>query len=116
MLKLLNPWFLLAIVLAIVGAGGYGVHVGKSLERAAYAKELSLEQKIQQTLAEEVAKIEIINRPRIEKLETITREVPVYRDCQHTDAAFGLLNDIAEGKASVPAGDGVVSEADPVDR
>jgi hypothetical protein len=111
-LKLLNPWAILAVVLAIVGAGGYGMKLGRDLEIAKQAKEVALEERIQKTLAEEVSKIKIVNRPKIEKLETITREVPVYTDCQHTDAAFGLLNDIAEGKTSIGNGDRVVPEAD----
>lgn len=112
MLKFLNPWVILAFVLALGGAYGYGIHTGKGLEQAARAKELSLEERIQQTLAGEVAKIKIINRPKIEKLETITREVPVYSQCEHTDDALRLLNDILTGKTTVRPGDSVVPAAD----
>jgi hypothetical protein len=111
-LKVLNPWAILAVVLAIAGAGGYGIHLGKSLERAEYAKQLSLEEKIQQTLATEVSKIQVINRPKIERVETITREVPVYRDCRHDPAVLGLLNDLLRGKTTVTAGDSIVPAAD----
>jgi hypothetical protein len=111
-LKFLNPWVILAVVLAILGAGGYGMHLGVSLEQAKQAKQLSLEEKIQQTLATEVSKIQVINRPKIERLETITREVPVYRECRHDPAVLGLLNDLLTGKTTVPAGDSVVPAAD----
>ena len=115
MLKFLNPWVILAVVLAILGAGAYGVHLGQSLEQAKRAKELSLEEKIQQTIAGEVSKIKVINRPKIEKLETITREVPVYNSCEHSDDAFRLLNDILTGKTTVGPGDSVVPATDGAD-
>jgi hypothetical protein len=115
-LKLLNPWAILAVVLAIVGAGGYGIHLGRGLEVAARAKEMTLQEKLQHTIAEEVSKIKPVNRTRVEKVETITREVPVYRDCRHDPAVLGLLNDLLTAKRTLPAGEGVVPAVDAVAR
>ena len=112
MLKWLNPWVLLAFILALAGATGYGIHLGKSLEQAKMAEQLSLREQIQQTLAEEVSKIKVTNTTIRGKVETITRENTIYRDCKHSPDTLGLLNDILAGKVSKPAGDSVVPATD----
>ncbi len=112
MAAFLNPWVILAGVLALAGAGAYGVHVGRGLEIAAHAKEKSLEERIQQTLAQEVSKIRVVNKTIQGKVETITRENTVYRDCHHDPATLGLLNDILTGKVAEPTGGSVVPAAD----
>jgi hypothetical protein len=48
-----------------------------------------------------------------QKTETITREVPVYRDCHNTPDEFRLLNDALSGGDSTERSDGVtVPKAD----
>lgn len=112
MLKFLNPWVLLAVLLAVAGAGAYGIHVGRGLEQAARAKEMSLEQRIQLTLATEVSKLKVTNTTIRQTIQEKTREVPVYRDCRNDPTVVGLLNDILAGRATVPAGGGILPAAD----
>jgi len=116
MLKWLNPWVILAFILALAGATGYGIHLGKSLEQAKQGRQLSLEQKIQTTIATEVSKIKVTNTVVRGKVETITRENIVYRDCRNDPAVVGLLNDILAGKTSVAAGDRKLPAVEPVGR
>jgi hypothetical protein len=108
-----NPWAILAVVLAIVGAGGYGMKVGRDMEIARHAKEMTLQEKLQQTLAEEVSKIKVTNTTTRQTINAKTIEVPVYRDCRNDPVVVSLLNDILTGKATAPAGSGVVPAADP---
>lgn len=114
-----KPYAILAIVLCIISAAGSGYLKGrldaKNAAAAARSKEMTLEQKIQTTIAEEVAKIKVTNTYVRGKIETITREVPVYRECVHDPRVLGMLNDVLTGKATVPSGGSVVPAADPVD-
>ncbi len=113
-----NPWILLGVLVAILTAGGSGYMKGrldaKNAAASARAKEMALEQKIQTTIAEEVSKIKVTNTVIRGKIETVTREVPVYRECVHDPVVLRMLNDVLTGKVSVPGGDHVVPAADPV--
>lgn len=111
---MLNPYIVLGVLLAIIGAasGGY-IYGGKHARNAMEAQELReqrLLDKVAETTAEQIAQIEIKNTTIRQKVETVTREVPVYRDCEHTDDVYGLLNDALEG-GPLPS-PGVVSKAD----
>lgn len=112
----LNPWVILGVLLAIAGAGVYGIHVGRGLEIAARAKEVALEERIQRTLATEVSKLKVTNTTIRQTIQGKTIEVPVYRDCRNDPAVVGLLNDILAGKAAKPAGGVVVPAADAAQR
>jgi hypothetical protein len=109
------PWLILAVTLLIgaAGAGGYwqGARHKADEIAAQTAREAVLVEKTreaaQQAAAEAISRIEVKNVTIRQKAETITREVPVYRDCHHTPDALGLLNDaLAPGAA----------ESRPVDR
>ncbi len=114
-----NPWVIVGVLLMVVGAGGSGYLKGRLDAKNAYAsaraKELTLEQKIQTTIAEEVSKIKVTNTVVRGKIETIVRENIVYRECVHHPDVLRMLNDVLAGKASVPSGDHVVPAADPAD-
>lgn len=112
MLKLLNPWAILAVVLAIVGAGGYGVHLGQSIERAKQAEQLSIRETIQQSLAQAVSEIKVTNTTTRQTIYAKTIEKEVYRECRNDPAVVGLLNDILAGKVAKPTRDLVVPAPD----
>lgn len=116
MLKLFNPWMILAAIVALGGAFAYGTHIGYEHSQngyiAAQAKQLSLEEKIQTAIANEVSKIKVTNTVVRGKVETITRENIVYRDCRNDAAVVGLLNDLLTGKTHVPVGDRVLPAPD----
>lgn len=98
---LANPWAIVVIVLGLVashGAVGYkAYHVGQDALIAAQAKEdaktAEVRQEVLDFVAEKLAEMKVEHQTIRQKTEVITREVPVYRDCQHDDVAFGLLND-----------------------
>lgn len=67
----------------------------------------------QQGAAEAIAATDIKQVTIRQKVETITREVPVYRDCINDPAVERLLNDARANTAPAaePAGSGVLPEA-----
>lgn len=117
------PWLILAVTLLVGAAGAGGYWQGskhKADEIAAQeARESALVLKATEAAtlaaAEAISKIEVKNVTIRQKAETITREVPVYRDCHHTPDALGLLNDaLAPGAAQTqPADRGKLPAADP---
>ncbi len=116
MLRLINPWFVLAALIALASAGSAGYIKGSKDQRRAHIAEIAeqqtLAEQLEQTIATEVGKIKITNTYVRGKIETITREVPVYRECVHDPRVVSLLNDILAGKASVATGQSVVPAAD----
>jgi hypothetical protein len=119
-LRFLNPWVILGVLLAIAGAGGLGYYKGNAHARTAAlaeaAKQMTLEEKIQTTIATEVSKIKVTNTTLKQTIQGKTVEVPVYRDCRHDPVVLGLLNDLLTGKQTAkPASGLVVPAADSVD-
>lgn len=96
----MNPWGLLAIVVASVAITG-GVYMqgrkdGANSELAAQAREDKAAARATQAAASAVAvaisKIEVKNVTIRQPLETIVRTEPVFRDCRSGVAAVQLLN------------------------
>lgn len=117
--RLLNPYLILAVILAIGGAatGGYlrGRH-DENVEMLADAqKQRTLQDVIEAGIAKGVSEIKVQNTTIRQNLETITRENTVYRDCKLDAAAFSLLNAALEGRAAPAAGHDLVPAADSVD-
>lgn len=60
----------------------------------------------QKGAAIEISKIRVRNTVVQGRIQTIVKDNPVYRDCEHDDAAFRLLNDALTGQepsdSSVP--------------
>lgn len=119
MRSLLNPWVILAIILALAGATTAGYLRGRhdeNVEMLADAqKQRTLQDVIEAGIAKGVSQIKVRNTTIKQNLETITRENTVYRDCKLDAAAFGLLNAALEGRAAPAAGSSVVPAADPAE-
>lgn len=117
--KLLNPWVILAIILAIGGAatGGYlrGRH-DENVEMLADAqKQRTMQDVIEAGIAQGVSQIKVQNTTIRQNLETVTRENTIYRDCKLDPTAFGLLNAALEARAAPAAGNRIVPAVDPAD-
>lgn len=115
----MNPSVLLAAlvvwVASIGGAFFYGQGVGKD---AQVAKEAAVKDAIAETrkaalegAADAIAKIKVRSTTIQGKVETIVRDKPVYRDCQHDPDGLRNVNEALGGRTG-PAGSGVVPGAD----
>lgn len=97
----LNPQVIGATFLAFVlGCGGmyiWGRHDGKAIEAGRQMQNAELIRQVeaaaQRAAASEIAKIEIKNVTIKQKAETVTREVPVYRECTHDALGMQLVNE-----------------------
>jgi len=113
MLGLPNPYVMLGALGLVIGAFFYGSHVGKA---ETLAKQVSNELLIakaaeasQQAAAKEISKIQVVNKTIQGKVETITRENTIYRDCHNSSSALRLLNGALSGQPwTEPTGSGVV--------
>jgi hypothetical protein len=113
-----NPYVLLAAgVLAValaIGGFTFGVKYQRGQEARAEQLIARVRDEAQLGAAEAIAKIEIKNTTIRQQLETVTREVPVYRDCRNTDDGMRLINDALRGPGA--AGRGELSGTDAADR
>jgi hypothetical protein len=96
------PLILLVVYLASgIGAFFYGRNLGiesAQLEQAEQQKLIAaVESRAQAGAAAEIAKIKVVQQTINRKVETLTREVPVYRDCVHDPAVTGLLDQARAG-------------------
>jgi hypothetical protein len=118
-----NPYALLAIfglLVASLGTVGYkGYRMGENACIAEHAKLLSVELRTRDAAmaaaAEAIQKIEVHNTTVRQKTETVTREVPVYRDCRHSADGLRLVNQ-ALTNAEEPAAGSELPPADAADR
>lgn len=118
---LANPWVLLAAVLALGASHTYAyVKGGTSRENSILAEQKrqdELVQKIQQSTAQQLAQIEIVNKTIYQRATREVIEKPVYRDCHHDADTLGMLNSALTNTASAEStGDSVVSGADTTSR
>lgn len=108
---MMNPWVILAIVLAFIGVGtGAYIKGGRDAvnrEQAQAAREEKIAQiayeNSQRAAGEAVAGIKIINKTFRTELEKETIRDPVYSNCFMSDSAFSLLNRHLEGPPTVGA-------------
>jgi len=102
-----NPYVLLAIVLAFLGAAGGGYYLGgKHKENAFLAQQQRDEQfvlRLESAVADAISTIKVKNVTIRQKAETITREVPVYTDCKHSPDGMRLVNEAIEGRPEAVA-------------
>lgn len=119
MLALANPWVMLGVAIAAAGAlsGAYvkGRSDGKAVIIAQQARDdqvrMETLQLAQLAAAEEIAKIQVVNRTIYAKATHEIVEKPVYRDCHHDAVTLGLLNNALTNTEPEPSSDSGVSRA-----
>lgn len=117
------PWMLLGILLAILAAGGAGYWQGGKHKADELAARAAREDRVRaetrevamQAAAEAIGQIEIRNVTIRQKAETVTREVPVYRECNHSADGLQLVNSALAGQQPRPADRRQLPPADPPD-
>lgn len=96
MLGFLNPWVILAAVVALGGSYAWGRHDGGKMAAADQAERAALvaevEARAQKGAAEEIAKLTVQQVTIKQRVERTVREVPVYRDCRHDGRVMLDLN------------------------
>lgn len=118
-MPVLNPYVILAIVLAWVGSLGF---VGYRAYQAGSEHEVAVQAKIEKATAEardlaldraaeKVAQIDVHNTTIRAKTEVITREVPVYTNCRHDPDGLRNVNAALAGPDE-PADKSKLPEAD----
>lgn len=116
----LNPYVLLAIVVAWVGSLGA---VGYKAYQAGAEHEVATQAKIEKATveardlaldraAEKVAQIDVRNTTIRAKTEVITREKLVYTNCRHDPDGLRNINAALAG-TDEPVGQGELPKADP---
>lgn len=102
----------LAVILLFFGLGGISFYVGMeykeaSMKAADAAMQKALEDTRKQAMegaADAISKITVRNTTVQGKVETIIRDNPVYRDCQHLPEQLRNINEVLTGRAG-PVGD-----------
>jgi hypothetical protein len=116
-----NPWLLLILGALIVGGlgGSYvkGRSDGKAIVIAGQHKEEQIRfetlQIAQQAAAEEIARIQVVNKTVYAKAtHEVVHEVQ-YRECVHSDDGLQLVNDALANRPAQPASESKLSGADP---
>ena len=104
----MNPYLIAGALFAIIAAYFYGRHDGSEIQAAAQLREERIatiaREEAMKGAAEQIAKITVVNKTIQGKLETITRENTVYRDCRADPIGMSLFN-AAITNASKSAGD-----------
>lgn len=102
------PWAILATMLSGVGGLWFGMDLGADREIAKQAKIEEVRREVEDAArlgaAAAINEIEITNRTINRQVETITREVPVYRDCVHDPDVERLLDAARANRVSEPDG------------
>lgn len=103
---------LLALGLFIGGAKlGYNYSEGQNARAEVLIEKVA--DKAQEGAAREIGKLQPKYTTIQQKTETITREVPVYRDCHNTPDELRLLNDaLTNSNSPEPASTGELPKAD----
>lgn len=104
----MNPWLILAAVIAWGGAYFWGRQDGADIVRAEQSRAerlvLKAREEAQLGVAAEIAKLEIKHVTLTQTLQKETRIEPVYLECRHTPDGLRVLN-AALTNRPVPAGD-----------
>lgn len=107
-----NPWAVVVGVSVCVACYVAGRHDGAKIEDAAQAREERATQvaygSAQKAAAEAIAKLEVKHVTYKQQIEREVREVPVYRDCRHSDDGMRAIN-AALANGAVAPGSGELS-------
>lgn len=121
----MNPWLLLAFVLAACAACGGAYWQGRQDGRDICLSEQQRDEAVAaiasdaaaSAAAHAISKIEVRHVTVRQQLETEVREVPVYRDCRHSPHGLQRLNEaLTEPGRAQPAGGGQLPAASAPDR
>lgn len=97
MVKLINPWMVAGVLVAVLGAGAAGFRLGSDHQIAKQAdrKELIAEAAVafDGMVAKHAANIKPVHKTIQNNLETILRENTYYRDCVNGPDVQRLLDD-----------------------
>ena len=114
----MNPYLIIAALLAIMGAGWGGFELGVDHQKATEADKKDLvaqaAEAAGQASAKAISQIRITNTTIQQEIQHETRTERVYLDCRHTPDGLRLVNAALTG-AERPGG-GQLPKADPVGR
>lgn len=92
----MNPWLIVACLLALMGAGAGGFKLGMDHVEAGQAREDKHIQEAVQAAstaaAQAIAKIKVVNTTIQNEVQREVQTNTVYRDCQHSDGGLQLVN------------------------
>lgn len=114
----MNPYLIIATLVAVLAAGAGGFKLGADHEVAAKAREdkhiAEAVEAANTASAEAIAKIKVVNKTIQNEVQREVQNNIVYRDCKHTPDGLRLLNEAITG--SKPTGDSKLPRTDPVGR
>lgn len=112
---MINPWVILAAVVAVIAAYMGGRHDGREIADAQRLRDEQVARQVfdqaQAAAAGEIAKIKVRNVTVQQTLEKEIHEKPVYRDCRHTPDGLRSINAALAG--TEPADRGKLPDPDP---
>lgn len=112
---MINPYIILAALVAIATAYLYGRHDGSEIAAAQRLRDEQVARQVfdqaQAAAAGEIAKIKVRNVTVQQTLEKEIHEKPVYRDCRHTPDGLRSINAALAG--TEPPDRGKLPEPDP---
>ena len=113
---MINPWIIVAVLLAILGAGAGGFKLGADHEVASQARNDEQIKKVEDAVIAANATAIAQIKPRYTtiqgKLEKQYETQTVFRDCKLDDVSFRLLNEALASPSDQKAGR-VVSDRKP---
>lgn len=114
----MNPYLIIAALVAVIAAGAGGFKLGVDHEQASQARE---DEHIAQAVdaantasAQAIAQIKIVNKTIQNEVQREVQNNIVYRDCKHSPDGLRLLNEALTG--GKPASGGKLPEAGPAGR
>jgi uncharacterized protein HemX len=114
----MNPYLIIAALVAVLAAGAGGFKLGADHEIAAQAREQNhiaeAVDAANTASAQAIAGIKVINKTIQNEVQREVQNNIVYRDCKHSPDGLRLLNEALTG--SKPTGDSKLPKADPPGR
>lgn len=114
----MNPYLIIAALVAVLAAGAGGFRLGSDHEVAAQAREQNhiaeAVDAANAAAAEAIANIKVVNKTIQNEVQREVQNNIVYRDCKHSPDGLRLLNQAITG--TKPADSGKLPEADAAGR